>query len=354
MYGALHCLVGEPEVSTALIDAAEAAGLPADCCSADKQALGAMLGGHFPRPSCHVGINTPCDSQVVATQAMAEIEPAPQFVIDVPYYDDDRSIHHVAAQLAELVPFLERHIGQRLSWDRLARVCERMNRASAALWDWMEWRRHVPVVQPSRMVSLGTLPLMVLFSGTRAGVDIAEGLALEARERAESGEVWFEERVRAIWYQDPIWWDFQMYDWMEAELGLTIPMDLFGWYAPEAIIDTRSEEGMLFGLARKLMRNMPMSRQFRGNIERYVTDYLDIHEAFSADCAIFAGHVACKHAWAGLGLFREALRRAGIPLLVFPFDMFDPRVTSYDEVFAELSRFVEDVVLPGKRRRGRC
>jgi len=52
-----------------------------------------------------------------------------------------------------------------------------------------------------------------------------------------------------------------------------------------------------------------MARQFRGDIDMYVGDLLRMIEEFRADCCIFAGHIACKHAWGGIGLFKEV----GVP-----------------------------------------
>jgi hypothetical protein len=192
--------------------------------------------------------------------------------------------------------------------------------------------------------------MQILFAGTHAGVDLVRALIREARDRAQRGERFFEERARAVWYQDPVWTDMQIYDWFERDLGLTIPIDVFGYYAQEGLIDTTTMESMLHGLARKLVKCHPMARQFRSDIDVYVNDFLHLHEAWNADCGIFAGHIACKHAWGGLGLFREACRKAGIPLLVFEFDMFDPRVTSWDELYLQVERFVEEVVIPRKRR----
>ena len=176
----------------------------------------------------------------------------------------------------------------------------------------------------------------------------AEELALECRERIERGESAVEggEVIRGIWYQDPIWFDLSFYDWLESELKMCIPMDLFGYYAPEGYIDTSSPDTMMEGLATKLVRLMPMSRQFKGPIEAYIDDYLRLCREFKGDCGIFAGHVACKHAWGGLGLFKEASREEGVPLLVFEYDMFDPRVTSVEAIQEEFSRFVNDIVLP--------
>jgi hypothetical protein len=175
-------------------------------------------------------------------------------------------------------------------------------------------------------------------------------LLREAKERTERGEKFFEERVRAVWYQDAVWTDLQIYDWFERELGLTVPVDIFGFYANEGLIDTSTPDTMIYGLARKLVNCHPMARQFRGDIDFYVKDFMHMLEAFKADCCIFAGHIACKHAWGGIGLFKEACRRADIPLLVFEFDMFDPRITSYEDVYFEVERFVNEIVWPRKQR----
>lgn len=349
MLGVMHNLLGNLDRSLAFIDRAEAEGAPSDCCSADKLAAGAMHFGLYPPPACTVGINTPCDAQVMGTQVMAELGRAPFFVVDVPTYHTEETVAHVAAQLGLLIPFLEEHTGQQMDIDRLREVCRLSNQMTENLWEWLDWRKLVPLTQSSKLVAF-TLVLQILFTGTAEGVAIAEGLLREARERAGRGERFFEEKCRAIWYQDPVWTDMQIYDWFERDLGLTVPVDVFGYYAHSDLIDTRSLDTMLYGLARKLVNCHPMARQFRSDIEVYIQDFLHLHEAWNADCGIFAGHVACKHAWGGIGLFKEACRRAGIPLLVFEFDMFDPRVTSYEDIFFQVERFVGEVVLPRKAR----
>ncbi|MBW2524080.1 MAG: 2-hydroxyacyl-CoA dehydratase [Deltaproteobacteria bacterium] len=347
--GVLNNLLGNIQHSLDFIDAAQAAGVPEDCCSADKLAVGAIQKGLYPPPVCTVAINTPCDSQVMGTQVMAELTGVPMFVVDVPYYHDDSSVHHVARQLGQLIPFLERHTGRRLDVDRLRHACELSNQTTEAIWEWLEWRKQVPLTQSSKLVSF-TLVMQIVFTGTQEGVDVARALAREARERCQRNERFFEERVRAVWYQDPVWTDLQIYDWFERELGLTVPIDVFGYYAQEGLIDTASLESMLFGLARKLCNCHPMARQFRSDMGVYIRDFMHLHEAWKADCGIFAGHIACKHAWGGIGLFREACRRADIPLLVFEFDMFDPRITPYDDIYFEVERFVNEIVLPRKQR----
>ncbi len=353
LLGALHSILGNNRNTLAFIDAAQASGVPADCCSADKLAIGAMQQGLYPAPVCTVGINTPCDAQVLSTQVMQELAGVPFFAIDVPYYHEEETIRHVAAQLKELIPFLEEHTGRKMDYDRLREVCEISNRTTENIWEWLEWRKHVPLTQSSKLVGF-TLILQILFTGSPEGEEITRALLREARERTERKERFFEERVRAIWYQDAVWTDLQIYDWFERELGLTIPVDIFGYYANEGLIDTTSPETMLYGLARKLTNCHPMARQFRGDMDMYIRDFMQLLDAWNADCCIFAGHIACKHAWGGIGLFKEACRRADVPLLVFEFDMFDPRVTPYEDVYFQVERFVNEIVYPRKLRgRGR-
>ena len=306
--GVTHNLIGDINTSLDFIDSAEAAGVPADCCSADKLAIGAMQKGLYPPPVCTVGINTPCDAQVAGTQVMAEIAQVPFFVVDVPYYHSEETILHVAAQLKELIPFLEKHTGRKLDFDRLREVCELSNQMTEAIWEWLEWRKHVPLTQSSKLVAF-TLIMQILFTGTTEGVMLARALLREARERTERGERFFEERVRAIWYQDPVWTDMQIYDWFERDLGLTVPVDVFGYYANEGLIDPSTPETMLYGLARKLVSCHPMARQFRSNIDVYVRDFMHLAEAWNADCCIFAGHIACKHAWGGSVFSRKPAAR---------------------------------------------
>jgi benzoyl-CoA reductase/2-hydroxyglutaryl-CoA dehydratase subunit BcrC/BadD/HgdB len=347
--GATHNLLGDINISMDFIDSAQATGIPPDACSADKIAIGAIQKGLYPQPACTVGINTPCDAQVLSTQVMNELAQAPFFAIDVPYYHNEETIRHVAGQLAELIPFLEEHTRRKLDYDRLREVCELSNQTTEAIWEWLEWRKHVPLTQSSKVVAF-TLMIQILFTGSPEGVSIARALLREARERTERKERFFEERVRAIWYQDAVWTDMQIYDWFERELGLTVPVDIFGYYANEGLIDTKTPDSMLYGLARKLVACHPMARQFRSDIDVYVRDFMHLVEGWNADCCIFAGHIACKHAWGGIGLFKEACRKADIPLLVFEFDMFDPRITPYEDVYFEVERFVNEIVIPRKLR----
>lgn len=347
---ALYGFTQQLNIVMELIDFAESLGVPSDLCSVDKLSTAAMTRKLYPRPACHISINAPCDSQVFASQTMAEVEPAPQFFVDVPYYKDERAIKYVADQFKEMIPFLTQYTGKKFDIDKLRETCETSNRMVENLWEWMEWRKHVPVVQASRLCQMG-LYINILSSGCEDGVIWSEGLKREAKEKALRNKPTINERVRGVWYQDAVAWDFFIYDWMESALGLTIPMDVFGYYVNEGLIDTTSLDSMLYGIARKNTTVQPMARQFMSNAELFIQDFMKIVEDFHADCGIYAGHLGCKHGWGATGLLREACHRANIPLLVFEFDMFDPRVIGQEELKQKLTQFVEDIVLPRKQQK---
>jgi benzoyl-CoA reductase/2-hydroxyglutaryl-CoA dehydratase subunit BcrC/BadD/HgdB len=346
-YPALQNIVGDVNFTLDYIDRAEAHGLPPEVCSVDKSGVGAILKGLMPKPACILGVNTPCDSQIAALSSAAEISGAPIFLIDIPYLYGERDIEYVARQIRDAIPFLEKHTGRKFSWERFREICLRANQMSENLLAWNEYRKAVPCPQISKLICL-MVPLFITFAGTETGVVTAAELAAEAREKSERGEsaVPGGEKIRAVWYQDPVWFDLQFYDWMESELKMVIPMDLFGYHAPEGMIDVSSRESMIRGLAHRFIRVMPMSRQFKGPIEWYLNDYVTLCREYKADFGIFAGHVACKHAWGGLGLLKEKCREIGMPLLVFEFDMFDPRVTPVESIQDQITQFVNNVVLP--------
>lgn len=349
--GATQAWFGNNQVNMDNIDLVESSGLSGDVCSADKLAIGHMLRKIMPPPVGGVFINTPCDNQIVGAEAFREIMGVEPFVVDVPYEIGDRSLRYVAMQLREQIKYMERVSGKKFSWQKMKAICEENNRMIELLLEWSDWRKRTPCPQMSKVVTFGFVLLNTL-SGMPPGTWYASELAGDAKERALSGRHAAEsgEKARAIWFGDPIWWDLSFYDWMDQELGMVVPMDLFGYVTAEAFIDTSSPETILYTLARKLTRVMPMSRQLTGAAEMYIDDLISVVREFHADCAIFPGNTGCKHMFGMQGLVREALREAEIPLLSFHFDLFDPRTRSLEDLKEDFRRFTNDIVLPRKGR----
>ena len=71
---------------------------------------------------------------------------------------------------------------------------------------------------------------------------------------------------------------------------------------------------------------------------------LHLLESYSADMLLVAGHVGCKESQAMNTLLREKCREKGVPLLIFDYDMMDPRIVSRDGIKNQINQFMENVM----------
>jgi benzoyl-CoA reductase subunit B len=342
---AQQAIMGDLKYNLECIDLAESQGMSNDVCSTDRALLGYHLRKVLLESVCTVFVTAPCDSQSVAADTLKELTGKEVFVIDIPHLHGERDIQYVAEQMKEEIKFLEEQTGKKLNWDRLKDICEESNRMVEQALEWLDWRKTVPCPQVSKVLSFMYI-LLNDASGTKGGTWAASEWAADAKEKALRGEAAAgEERIRAIWFGSPLWHAVPFYDWMESELGMVIPIDMFSYVIPEMYVDTSNQESILHGLARKQI-SMPMGRHFTGTPDYYIDDVVRAVDDYKADCVLFAGHMACKHAWGLSGLLKETLREADIPVLSFEFDLFDPRIASVEELQEEFRRFSNDIMLP--------
>ena len=340
-------LVGEPAVWNAqYVDAAEAAGMAPDICSVDRIALGGYLEKVMPPPDAGFYLTTPCDSQTCLVNSMVFETDAPTIVVDMPYGATREEVEYVGRQYREVIEFLQKNTGLRYDFERLRDACDKYNRMMRLIADWVTLRRTKPACQPCETLSL-MAAVVTVFSGHDNGIDYATETLAELKEMIARGDRAVEgDEVRAIWYGDPMWSDINFYNWLEGECGVTVPMDMFGYFHADSLIDTSSEVSMLEDIAFNAMRNFPMTRQLLGSMEDYLVDYRTLCQDYEADFGIIPGHLGCTHGWGAIGMMRQESDRLGIPLLVFEFDMLDPRITPRDDLEVIFQNFVEDIVKP--------
>jgi benzoyl-CoA reductase/2-hydroxyglutaryl-CoA dehydratase subunit BcrC/BadD/HgdB len=335
-------------INARMIDAAEAAGVPPEVCSMDRIALGSVIENCIPRAEAAFYITTPCDSQTCLVNNMVAKHKMPTIVVDMPYRYGPEQVSYLAGQFREAVEFLEESLGVRYAWDRLKQASQLYNEMMETILEWVDMRRLNPAPQNCETISL-MIAVVILFSGTHQGVDYAREMLADLKERHERGKQATKDyEIRAIWYGDPIWSNLTFYNWLERELHVTVPMDMFAYYAPVGLINTDSETGMLEGIARNSMRNFPMTRQLTGSMDDYIDDYVKLCQVYQADFGVFPGHLGCTHAWGALRMLKRASEKINVPLLSFEFDMLDQRVTPLEDIQTLFTRFVNEIVLPRK------
>ncbi|MFA4911463.1 MAG: 2-hydroxyacyl-CoA dehydratase family protein [Desulfobacteria bacterium] len=316
--------------------------VPDSLCAINKYTLGAALSGDFPYPDMLIHIAAhPCDSASIVYPVLAEYLGVPQFCLDTPYLDDEKSHRYFASQFSKLISFLEEQTNQKLDFDRLRQVVEYSNQAQEYVLKANELRKEVPCPISSRSSATAAGAILGL-AGTPFLVDWYKKQYEMALERVQRNEGALpEEKLRVAMIWSSTFFDLGVLEWMEREYGAVVVMDLLNLWINEPIEDTSSLSKIVHGLASKTLK-APMGRHGRGPVDTLLEEVVGICRDYKADVAIFAGHVGCKYGWASAKLLKDAIKEeVGIPTLFFDFDAYDPRVASSETIKAKIEQFFD-------------
>jgi len=335
----------DPHCGERYIDAAESAGIAPDSCTLPKLTMGISLLNHMPKGVAVVASNLPCDSGATSYTLIAQRSGnAPTYRLDVPhYFKEERAVAIFVEDLRQMIVWLEKHTKGRMDWDRLKEICEERNRATELELDIWEMNRSKPTPMPGEPIWLYHLFAANLIPGTKAATEGWRKIHRLAKLNCEQGRPAFErERYRAVVWKPvpPVFSDINV--WCEQTWGITFVIDSMS-YNECPLIDTTSPETMLRDLAITIMHG-PMARHTRGPGDNYFEDMFHLLESYSADMLLVAGHVGCKESQAMNTLLREKCREKGVPLLIFDYDMMDPRIVSRDGIKNQINQFMENVM----------
>jgi benzoyl-CoA reductase subunit B len=339
------------------IDLAEQNGIAAEQCNAQKIWIGAAMAGEAPKPDGIVYASQPCDSTNILYQVLQNYyNNIPTYTIDVPYWEfdetskfyDPRTLPYFTEQIKNITTWAEKNFNLKYDFEALKRTIELSNQAREATLEINELMTATPAPLPSG-ITFTTYMTLTTSAGTQAAVDYCRWTRDKAadfvkRKTGPMQEMYHkEEKFRVVWIYIPIFWDFMIFDWMERKLGATIVMDLMGYHMGH-LIDTSSEESIFEGLAKSTL-NIPMGAQSRGPAEYYLDYLFHIVKKYNADCAIFGGHLGCKHSWGIANLLKEELQKnLGVPTLVFEVDTMDMRPLGDKMVKDKLKTFFTEIL----------
>ncbi|MHA1651303.1 MAG: 2-hydroxyacyl-CoA dehydratase subunit D [Candidatus Helarchaeota archaeon] len=338
------------------IDIAEENGISAEQCNAQKIWIGAAMVDEVPPPNGIIYASQPCDSTNILYQVLEELYQIPTYTMDVPYWAhdpasefyDERVVPYFSEQLRGIFPWAEKNFGLKLDPERLHQVMELSNQAREYTLEINELMKAKPTPLPS-MTTFTTYLTLTTAAGTQDAVDYCKwtrdkAADLVRRKTSSLQEMYgLEEKFRVVWVYIPIFWSLMLYDWMERKFGAVIVQDLMGYHLGKPI-DVSNENTIFNGLARSIL-DIPMGAQSRGPAEYYLDYLLHLVKEYDADCAIFGGHMGCKHSWGIATLLKEELyKRAGVPMLVFEVDTMDPRQVSEKDIKQKLRTFFKEVL----------
>lgn len=314
--------------------------------------MGYLLMNKVPKPDIIVKPVGACDASNMAYQWIAERTDAKFIPIDTPYAMDAKSFEYYAKEFRKMATRLEELSGQELDPERLRKVVEYSNEAYEYLLETLELRKAVPCPDPG-FSHISAAGIMLTSVGQPEGISYFKKCRDIAKNNVERGVGVVPEgmeEIRTIWTNVPILFDISFYEWMEEELGAVHLFDALDWFFTEPI-DTSGTETIIRGLAERSF-NWPMHRQGLGYADTWIDDFVWLAKEYRADCAIFGGHMACKHSWALNKLLSDGLKKeAGIPSLRFDMDIADKRFASIADIKTKMTEFIQTVRESKKRRK---
>jgi len=327
------------------IDTAENSGIATDSCTMPKVTMGIALRNHLPKGVAIVSSNLPCDAGATSYTLIAQkAGNVPIYRLDAPhYFKNEQAIALFVEDLKQMIAWLEAHTPGRMDWDRLKSICEERNRASELELEVWEMNRRKPSAMPGEPIWLYHLFAANLLPGTAAATAGWRKIHRLAKENyARQRPAFADERYRAVVWNPvpPMFSDINV--WCEQTWGLTFVIDGTS-YNTNPLIDTSSPETMLRDLAISIM-NGPMARHNRGPAENFFDEMFDLVDNYAADILMMAGHVGCKDRQALTGILLERCRAKGVQLLIFDYDMMDPRIVSQEGIKTQINQFMEDVM----------
>jgi len=322
---------------------------PTSMCAIDKAQLGVAIKHEFGVPvDAFVHATVPCDSSRIAYPIMERLYDCPTFTFDCPFRHDAKGFQYVADQIQKFVGWMEEFTG--LKWDaaryeKFKDICEKSNRAYAALIALANLRKKTPCVLPGRMLVLNEI------IGPLAGT---EAVATMLETELEMGNMLIdmgmtatrcpEEKYRVCLMQNMLWSNTGIMDWMEKTYGAITVMDGFG-YQDGIIMDDLNDWEKIKRQTAEMMLRAPMIHGATGPTAYWLEVIDKMYADYGVNVSIFMGHVGCKHTWASGKIVTDYIQeKFGIPTLYVDVDAIDPRYKSNDELRAQISEYMESVV----------
>ena len=286
----------------------------------------------------------PCDSQTVAYSVLSNYFKVPQFALDMPPWNNERSCEYFANELKQMVSFVEEQTNRKLDLDKLKEALEYSNCISEYLVKIEELQKLIPCPIPSRGRLAASVALQALAGRPQLTEWYRKYYEL-IKERVQKGDASIaQQKIRLAWIANEVTYDTRLEDWLEGKYGAIRVVSLLDNY-PNEPMETTSLEKIYKSIAHKTM-NHPMGKHGRGSAESYIKTCIALCQDYKIDAVIYAGNVGCKYSWATAQLVKDRIYdELGIPTLCFDLDSVDPRIASTESIRIKFETFFDTLAI---------
>jgi len=347
----LHaCVTSMVRPCQEFLDAVTGYGVPVEICTMHRAAAGMAIAGAFPLPDFIIGTSEVCDPEIKTTEVIARLLNRPNFYIEqVPSYDlihphhwyNQEVLAYYKKELEALISFLEKQTGKRFDIDRLREVIELSNEAAALYQEVTRLREHVPT--PLRNIDFFYHCLVyTLFAGKQEAIDYFSICLREAREVIEGKRPFpHQERHRISWFFCLPCYSMDLFNWMEQEHGVTIPVDIVNyWTGEEEVMDPADP---IDAIARKSYW-APLAAVYIGPGEKWSERAVEMSQRGKVEAAVLMNNYNCKEGCVIMRLIKDTVqRKLGIPVKFIDADVIDPSLAPPESLKDELEGFFESL-----------
>jgi benzoyl-CoA reductase subunit B len=321
-------------------------------CNAQRPLLAIYNRGELPKADLLVYLSTPCNSLATNYQVYEHMTGIPTFTIDTPYwsYDpasefyDEKTVGYVVKQYKGLISWLEEKTGHKFNVDKFQETMIRVNQARENVMEFNDLLKAVPCPVHS-WEAFTNWSIMGHTAGTQRAVEMTGWMRDHAAEEVRNGRGALpDEKIRVIWPYTHVFFDQNLFRWLEKTFSAVAIMDLLGHYHISSH-DVSTVDKCFESLAMGAL-DYSMVDTCRGPAEFYIDYLLRFIKDYRIDCAVIPMQYACKQYYAMMGLAAEAMRReAGIPVLLFGCDPYDSREVPPKEVRGRIEEFIKEIVM---------
>jgi benzoyl-CoA reductase/2-hydroxyglutaryl-CoA dehydratase subunit BcrC/BadD/HgdB len=329
-----------------VLEAAEDHGMPAGLamCSLNQARLGAIVNGIAPIPDVTLTSGQFCDQSPKADEFVHEVYGVPNIFVDAcidsPWdeYPDisPRRIQYYGGELRRAQDKLQDTLGFEISEEARREAIKRYGKLWWAMQQVWELNKNDPV--PISQADLGLFYWMVSCPERRAledGLQIIGTLAREVKQRVEEGKGVVEKGApRVAWgashATDP------GIPHMFEEVGLAIPVSVFGWISPTEMVKSKST------IPEERIAEAELKYGLYHSTSAAIFRFKEICKIWDVDGLLYPYHFSCR----ATGFYPLMIKKAveqelGIPALALECDMNDTRHYSTEALRTRVETFAE-------------
>lgn len=259
-------------------------------------------------------------------------------------YDTDR-IDLAVEELKELIQYLENKTGKKFDMERLKHVMNLINEQEGY---YKKIRNLIAECHPVPVTVVDTINAVMQAQwqrGTEWAAAHAKGLYEEIKELADKGEAAVpNEKYRLMWLGRGIWQDFGFYQRFEEKYGAVFMWSMYLAMGADAYIRNHVEEDPLRALAARFIGMEDFLHMPPWNSSWYLQQI----KQNDIDGVVYMVPENDMQAVEGSYFIKQALEKAGVPVLAFNADPVDPRKWNAATMTGMVENFIETRVIPNK------